>query len=55
MSESSSNPVHSPLERIVEILRRRGVEFVVIGGEAATIHGSPLATFEAERFEALRI
>lgn len=36
------------LERVAAILRNHGVEFIVIGGEAATLHGSPLATFDTD-------
>lgn len=36
------------LERVAEVLRKHAVEFIVIGGEAATLHGSPLATFDTD-------
>lgn len=36
------------LEQVVAILRKHDVEFIVIGGEAATLHGSPLATFDSD-------
>jgi hypothetical protein len=45
MGESTER---SRLERIAQVLRSHGVEFVVIGGEAATLHGSPLATFDTD-------
>jgi hypothetical protein len=51
----------SPLERlraddiakpklllVVEHLQRYGVEFMVIGGQAAVLHGSPLPTFDID-------
>src|SRR5262245_7132638 len=33
---------------IAEHLGRYGVEFIVIGGQAAVLHGSPLATFDVD-------
>lgn len=36
----------SQLERIVAILRRHRVEFVVIGGQAETLFGSPRVTYD---------
>jgi hypothetical protein len=36
------------LGRVAELLRRHGVEFLVIGGQAATLHGSPLPTFDTD-------
>lgn len=35
-------------DRLLATLGRHGVEFVVIGGLAATIHGSTLATFDVD-------
>jgi hypothetical protein len=35
-------------EQVLSTLDRHGVEFVVIGGVAATIHGSTLATFDVD-------
>jgi hypothetical protein len=35
-------------EQLLATLDRHGVEFVVIGGVAATIHGSTLATFDVD-------
>lgn len=36
------------LVRIVERLRDHGVEFMVVGGQAAVLLGSPLATFDVD-------
>lgn len=38
----------SPLERVVEVLHRHGVEFVVIGGQAETLFGSPRVTYDVD-------
>ncbi len=35
-------------ERLFTVLRRHGVEYVLIGGLAANIHGSPLVTNDAD-------
>ncbi len=35
-------------DRLLATLGRHGVEFVVIGGLAATIHGSTMATFDVD-------
>jgi hypothetical protein len=35
-------------EEILRVFAKHGVEFVVIGGFAATIHGSPLVTFDID-------
>jgi hypothetical protein len=35
-------------ERIIDVLGRHGVRFVVIGGFAAVIHGSPYVTFDID-------
>ena len=37
-----------PLLHIVELLHSHGVEFVVIGGQAAVLHGAPLPTFDVD-------
>ncbi len=42
------NSETSPLEIFAEILHRHGVEFIVIGGQAATLHGSPLVTYDTD-------
>jgi hypothetical protein len=36
------------LVRIAELFERYGVEFIVLGGEAAVLHGSPLPTFDTD-------
>jgi predicted nucleotidyltransferase len=36
------------LLKVAELLKRHGVEFMVIGGQAATLHGSPLSTFDID-------
>jgi len=36
--------------RIIELLERHGVEYVVVGGVAAVLHGAPVTTFD---FDAL--
>jgi hypothetical protein len=35
-------------ERMLEVLQRHGVRFVLIGGFAAVIHGSPYVTFDID-------
>lgn len=35
------------LIQIAELLERHGVEFLVIGGQAATLHGSPVPQSDA--------
>ena len=39
---------------ILELLERHGVQYVLIGGLAATLHGSPLRTGDADICPALR-
>ena len=36
------------LRRLLAVLTRHGVEFVVIGGVAGTLHGSPLVTYDLD-------
>lgn len=38
----------SQLEQIAEHLVRHGVEFIVIGGQAETLHGSPRVTYDVD-------
>ena len=38
----------SPLEQIAAVLLEAGVEFIVIGGQAETIHGSARVTFDVD-------
>jgi hypothetical protein len=45
MADATAKP---RLLRIAELLDRHGVEFIVLGGEAAVLHGSPLATFDTD-------
>lgn len=45
MSEESQK---SALERIVEVLETHGVEFIVIGGQAEWLMGSPRLTFDVD-------
>lgn len=35
-------------QRILETLNRHGVEFVVVGGVAAVLHGAPVTTFDLD-------
>jgi hypothetical protein len=39
-------PEQSELEAFAEVLLRHGVEFIVIGGQAETLMGSPRVTFD---------
>ena len=45
MDEGTDKP---RLVEIAEILQRHGVEFLVIGGQAAALHGSPHPTFDVD-------
>ena len=45
MDDDTAN---TPFEKIVELLNAHGVEFVVIGGQAETLHGSPRVTFDTD-------
>lgn len=38
----------SPLEQVAEVLVRHGVEFIVIGGQAETLFGSPRITYDID-------
>lgn len=40
--------IPSPLERLVEIFQRHGVEFLVIGGQAESLFGSPRVTYDVD-------
>ena len=44
----ANNTERPRLLEIAEHLNRYNVEFIVIGGQAAVIHGSPLATFDVD-------
>lgn len=43
MDADSSNPAFDP-DRILEILDRHGVDYVLVGGVAARVHGTERAT-----------
>jgi predicted nucleotidyltransferase len=45
MAEDIAKP---RLLQIVEQLHKHGVEFMVLGGEAAVLHGSPLPTYDTD-------
>lgn len=45
---AAKQPDPTRLERIVRVLQKHGVEFVVIGGEAGAMHGNPLPTFDTD-------
>jgi hypothetical protein len=40
-------PTHS-FQRILELLDEHGVEFIVVGGVAAVLHGAPVTTFDID-------
>lgn len=44
----AENTEKTPFERVVELLTGRGVEFLVIGGQAETLHGSARVTFDVD-------
>jgi predicted nucleotidyltransferase len=44
MHDESSHP----LRRIVELLQRHGVEFLIIGGQAENLMGSPRVTYDVD-------
>lgn len=50
MPEPPRHPSPPPLDvdRIIEVLNRHGVDFVVIGGIAVLAHGNPRATFDLD-------
>jgi predicted nucleotidyltransferase len=43
-----STPEKSDLEKIAEILLRHGVEFLVVGGQAEILMGSPRVTYDTD-------
>src|SRR5687767_4492919 len=45
MADATDKP---RLLRIAELLLAHGVEFMVIGGQAAVLHGSPLPTLDID-------
>jgi hypothetical protein len=40
-------PIQS-FQRILELLDEHGVEFIVVGGVAAVLHGAPVTTFDID-------
>ena len=38
----------TPFEQILDLLAEQGVEFIVIGGQAAVLHGVPIPTFDTD-------
>lgn len=50
MADGPRHPTPPPLNpsRILEVLNRHGVDFVVIGGIAVLAHGNPRATFDLD-------
>jgi predicted nucleotidyltransferase len=44
----ADNTAKTPFERLVRLLAERGVEFIVIGGRAETLHGSARVTFDTD-------
>jgi hypothetical protein len=43
-----SKPKQADLAALIEILTSSGVEFIVIGGAAAVLHGAPTTTFDLD-------
>lgn len=39
-----SHPEHADLARLIQALGDGGVEFIVVGGAAAVLHGAPITT-----------
>ncbi len=48
MAESTDSNDKSPLERVVDLLVKHNVEFIVIGGQAETLFGSPRITYDID-------
>src|SRR5205823_1779242 len=48
MPELSQTPQKSRLEQIAEIMLAHGVKFIVIGGQAEYLMGSPRVTFDVD-------
>ena len=44
----ADNTAKTPFERLVRHLTEQGVEFIVIGGRAETLHGSARVTFDTD-------
>jgi hypothetical protein len=47
-SNTAAGTVKPKLVKIAECLERHSVEFLVIGGQAAVLHGSPLPTVDVD-------
>jgi hypothetical protein len=45
MADDTGKP---SLLKIADLLHSHSVEFVVIGGQAAVLHGSPIPTFDVD-------
>jgi hypothetical protein len=45
MADDTEKP---PLIKIIELFQTHGVEFIVIGGQAAVLHGSPIPTVDTD-------
>lgn len=45
---TGENTSRAPLLKIVELLQRHQVEFLIIGGQAAALLGSPVPTFDVD-------
>jgi predicted nucleotidyltransferase len=45
MEDDTGKPL---LLKIVELLESYGVEFIVVGGQAAVLHGSPIPTYDVD-------
>jgi predicted nucleotidyltransferase len=41
-------PAKTEFQQVVELLVRHGVDFIVIGGQAETLHGSPRVTYDVD-------
>lgn len=44
----ADSPEKDKFETIIRLLLQHGVEFIVIGGQAETLHGSPRATYDTD-------
>lgn len=47
-SNMDADTAKTPFENIAELLASHGVEFIVIGGQAETLHGSARVTFDTD-------
>jgi hypothetical protein len=46
--ESSLRKIVPPIQPVAELLARHGVEYVIIGGQAETLMGSPRVTYDTD-------